>query len=144
LRALAAGGVFVALAVIALILTPSGAPWIWQSFTNEPDAIAIPIVIVLAVASGWAVLHRRYRLARVTAAAEVALLLVGWAIAQYPYLVVPDLKFDQSAASPATLRATLIIFSIGAIFLIPSLWFLYSVFKGQLPGEGTRADKAQP
>jgi cytochrome d ubiquinol oxidase subunit II len=140
-RALAAGGVFVLLAVLALTLTPSGAPQIWQSFTTGPEAIAIPIVILLAVASGWAVYQRRYHLARVTAAAEVALLLVGWALAQYPYLVVPDLTVANSAASPATLRATLIVFGIGAIFLVPSLWFLYSIFKGQLPGASTRPDE---
>src|SRR3954465_14231978 len=133
-RALTSGGAFVLLAVVALILTPSGAPQIWQSFTTGPEAIAIPVVILLAVASGWTVYHRRYQLARVTAAAEVALLLAGWALAQYPYLVVPALTFANSAASPATLRAPLIVFGIGAIFLIPSLWLLYSVFKGQLPG----------
>lgn len=143
-RALAAGGVFVALAIIALILTPSGAPQIWQSFTTGPEVIAVPVVVLLALASGWAVYHRRYRLARIAAAAEVVVLLVGWALAQYPYLIVDDLTVADSAASPATLRATLIIFGIGSVFLIPSLWFLYSVFKGQLPGAAPRPDEAQP
>ena len=73
----------------------------------------------------------------------MTLLLVGWALAQYPYLVVPDLTVANSAASPATLRATLIVFGIGAIFLIPSLWFLYAVFKGQLPGENARPDETR-
>ena len=96
--------------------------------------VAVPVGIGLALLSGWAVFTRRYRLARIAAAAEVALLLVGWALAQYPYLVVPDLTFENAAASPAMLRATLIVFGIGAIFLIPSLWFLFSVFKADLPG----------
>jgi cytochrome d ubiquinol oxidase subunit II len=128
---------------VALILTPSGAPQIWHSFTTGPEASAIPVVTLLAIASGWSVYHRRYQLARITTAAEVALVLVGWALAQYPYLVVPDLTVTNSAASPATQRATLIVFGIGAIFLIPSLWFLYSVFKGQQPDASPKPEKAQ-
>ena len=96
--------------------------------------IAVPLGIGLALLSGWAVFTRRYPLARVAAAAEVALLLAGWALAQYPYLVVPDLTFENATATPAMMRAALIVFGIGAIFLIPSLWFLYSVFKSDLPG----------
>ena len=33
---------------------------------------------------------RRYRLARVCAAAQVTLILLGWAFAQYPHIVEPD------------------------------------------------------
>ena len=32
------------------------------------------------------------------------------------------------------MRAALVTFGIGALFLIPSLWFLYRVFKADLPG----------
>ena len=43
------------------------------------------------------------------------MLLAGWALAQYPYLVVPDLTFENAAASPAMMRAALVIFGIGAL-----------------------------
>ena len=33
------------------------------------------------------------------------------------------------------MRAALIVFGIGALFLVPSLWFLFRVFKADLPGE---------
>jgi cytochrome bd ubiquinol oxidase subunit II len=133
-RALGAGAVFAVLAALALILARSGAPWIWHGLTSRAAVIAVPLGIGFALLSGWAVFARRYRLARVAAAAEVALLLAGWALAQYPYLVVPDLTFENAAASPAMMRAALIVFAIGALFLIPSLWFLYRVFKADLPG----------
>ena len=108
------------------------APQIWQSLTGAAVGVVV-LGVGLALLSGWAVANRRYRLARAAAAAEVALLLVGWALAQYPYLVVPDLTFENAAASPAMMRAALIVFTIGALFLIPSLWFLFAVFKGELP-----------
>ena len=122
------------LQALALILARSGAPWIWHGLTSRAAVIAVPLGIGLALLSGWAVFARRYRLARVAAAAEVALLLAGWALAQYPYLVVPDLTFENSAATPAMMRAALVVFGIGALFLIPSLWVLFKVFKADLPG----------
>lgn len=33
------------------------------------------------------------------------------------------------------MRAALIVFFVGALFLAPSLWSLFRVFKADLPGE---------
>ena len=134
LRALGAGAAFAILAAVVLLLARGGAPWIWHGLTSRAAVVAIPLVIGFALLSGWAVYGRRYRLARAAAVMEVALLLAGWALAQYPYLVVPDLTFENAAASPAMMRAALVVFGIGALFLLPSLWFLYRVFKAELPG----------
>jgi cytochrome d ubiquinol oxidase subunit II len=133
-RALGAGAAFAVLAAVVLLLSRSGAPWIWHGLTSRVAVFAIPMGIGFAVLSGWAVFRRRYRLARAAAIVEVALLLTGWALAQYPYLVVPDLTFENAAASPAMMRAALVVLGIGALFLLPSLWFLFRVFKAELPG----------
>jgi cytochrome d ubiquinol oxidase subunit II len=133
-RALGAGGIFVLLAIVALPLTRSEAPQIWHGLTARAAIVVVPLVVLLALISGWAVFTRRYLLARAFAVAEVALLLVGWALAQYPYLVVPDLTFENAAASPAMMRAALIVFGLGALFLLPTHWFLFRVFKAGLPG----------
>jgi cytochrome d ubiquinol oxidase subunit II len=134
-RALGAGAIIVLLAALALLLARSGAPQIWRGLTSEGEIIAVPVAVGLALLSGWAVVQRRFRLARAAAAAEVALLLAGWALSQYPYLVPPDLTYRNAAATPAMMRAALIVFFVGALFLAPSLWFLYRVFKADLPGE---------
>jgi cytochrome d ubiquinol oxidase subunit II len=133
-RALGAGAVFALLAAIALPLTRSGAPQLWHGFTTRGALVVVPVGVALGFVSGWAVYRRRYRMARTAAAAEVGVLLVGWALAQYPYLVVPDLTFENAAATPAMMRAALIVFGIGALVLLPSLWFLFTVFKADLPG----------
>ena len=133
-RALGAGAIFALLAAIALPFARSEAPWIWHGLTSRAAIVVVPIGVGLALLSGWAVYTRRYLLARMAAVAEVAVLLVGWALAQYPYLVVPDLTFENAAASPAMMRAALIVFGLGALFLVPSLWFLFTVFKADLPG----------
>jgi cytochrome d ubiquinol oxidase subunit II len=133
-RALGVGAVFAILAAIALPLARRDAPQIWDGLTGTRAIIVVPIGILLAVTTGWAVYNRRFLLARYTAVAEVILLLVGWALAQYPYLVVPDLTFENSAATPAMLRAALITYGLGAVILVPSLWLLFRVFKADLPG----------
>jgi cytochrome bd ubiquinol oxidase subunit II len=52
----------------------------------------------------------------------------GWAVAQYPYLVPPDLTV-AAAAPAATLRLVLQAMGLGAVVLLPSLVYLFRVFK---------------
>ncbi len=75
----------------------------------------------------------RYGLARLSAAASVAAILVGWALAQDPYLLPPDLTLEEAAAPDTTLTALLVGVGIGMVVLIPSLALLYRlVLRGTL------------
>jgi cytochrome d ubiquinol oxidase subunit II len=60
-------------------------------------------------------------------------LLLGWALAQRPYIIYPDITYFQSAAPDATLRFVLLSLPVGLALLLPSLWFLFAVFKGRNP-----------
>ena len=133
-RALGAGAAFAILAAVALPLARRDAPVIWQGLTGTRAIIVVPIGLLLALVTGWAVYNRRFLLARYTAVAEVILLLVGWALAQYPFLVAPDLTFENAAATPAMLRAALVTYGLGALVLVPSFLLLFRVFKTDLPG----------
>ena len=62
-------------------------------------------------------------------ATQISLLLLGWGLAHYPYLIYPDMKLHDAAAPAATLRFVLYSLPIGAALLIPSLWLLFRVFK---------------
>jgi cytochrome d ubiquinol oxidase subunit II len=117
-----------------LPLARQNAPQVWQGLTGTRAIVVVPVGLLLAVITGWAVYNRRFLLARYFAVAEVILLLVGWALAQYPYLVAPDLTFENAASSPAMMRAALVTYGVGAVILIPSLWLLFRVFKADLPG----------
>lgn len=57
-------------------------------------------------------------------------ILWGWAIAQLPYIVPPDLTVGAIAAPQATLRLVLGALVIGLVVLMPSLRYLFRVFKG--------------
>jgi cytochrome bd ubiquinol oxidase subunit II len=79
---------------------------------------------------GW-LWVRRYCFARVCAAGQVTLILWGWALAQSPYLVRPELTVHNSAAPKATLQLLAWALAAGGLLLFPSYWYLLSVFKGK-------------
>jgi cytochrome d ubiquinol oxidase subunit II len=81
---------------------------------------------VSVLAALW---FRRYRLARLGVGLQVSLIFWGWAMAQYPFLLPPNYTVPNAAADPSTLRFTLIALMIGGIVLLPSLWYLFRVFK---------------
>ncbi len=129
LRALVAGGVVVAFSVLALPLAVAKAPHLAGALWS---ARAFPVLGVGAAASltsGFSLLRRRFRLARASATVQVALLLLGWGLAQYPYLVYPDVTIDGAGGSAVTQSFMLATLPFGAVVLGPSLWLLFRVFK---------------
>jgi cytochrome d ubiquinol oxidase subunit II len=74
--------------------------------------------------------RRKYRLARLCAAGQVTLILWGWAVAQFPYIVEPDITIQSAAAPRETLRLLIGALGAGAVVLFPSFYYLFRVFKG--------------
>ncbi|PRW62400.1 cytochrome d ubiquinol oxidase subunit II [Actinopolyspora mortivallis] len=83
-------------------------------------------------------LTRRYLLSRIAAAVAVAALLWGWAVAQYPLVLLPDTTIAEAAAQPAVLRVSLWVILVGALVLLPSLWWMFSLFQRGSSEERTR------
>jgi cytochrome d ubiquinol oxidase subunit II len=81
--------------------------------------------------SAWSIFTRQFFLGRAFAISEISLLLLGWGLAQFPYLVYPDLPFTIVAAPVATLRFVVLSLPVGAALILPSLWFLMQVFKAR-------------
>jgi cytochrome d ubiquinol oxidase subunit II len=129
-RALGAGvAVFVA-ALGVLVLAYEGARRVWEGLTTSSYALVLhAATAVVAVLAFGLLLTRRFAWARVAAAAQVGLIVAGWAASQYPYLVVPDLTLQSAAASPVTQRALLVALAVGAVLIFPSLLLLFWVFR---------------
>ena len=75
----------------------------------------------------------------------VATILIGWAVAQYPYILLPDLTIEEAAAGRPTLVAMLLALAVGAVVLVPALVYLYRLFQASPPegaGEGAAAGHA--
>ncbi len=132
LRALVSGVVVGVLALVCFLLSAQGAPVIRQGLERETWSLPFHALTGLAAVGALAALWKRdYRWARRLAMAQVALILWGWALAQAPYLVVPDLTIAGAAAPPNVLATLLIVLGAGAVVLVPALWLLYAVFKGR-------------
>jgi cytochrome bd ubiquinol oxidase subunit II len=130
----AAAAVFViAFGVLALSWTE--APMVREMLVAGPWALPLHIVTGIAAITAIAALWtRHFRLARVAAAAQVTFILWGWAAAQYPYLLPPALTIEAAAAPNRTLVLILWALAAGACVLLPSLYYLFRVFKMQRRG----------
>lgn len=102
------------------------------TFGNLMSQHALPGIGV-AMALGFAVLFalvaRRYVIARVAVAAEAVAILAGWYAAQTPYIIPGGLTFGDALAPLATLQAFLWLVAVGSVLLVPSLLLLFYVFK---------------
>jgi cytochrome d ubiquinol oxidase subunit II len=129
-RALGAGMAVAAMALVSFGLAETGAPLIRSGLSREwwsiPFQVATGLVSVGAMAAVW---KRQYRLARALAMAQIALIIAGWGLAQFPYLIGPDLTFANAAAPDSVLRVLIGALAAGAALLFPSLWYLFRVFK---------------
>ena len=131
-RAFGAGiAVFVA-AMVALVLARRHVPLVWQGLTESAWAPGYQVVVGgLALLTFTALWQRRYRMARVAAPVQAVLILGGWALCQYPYLVPPDLTIAGAAAPAVTLELVLAALALGFVVLVPSLIYLFRVFKSR-------------
>ena len=126
-RALASGVALFGAALSALLLSPAAVrgALVFASWA-VPLHLLTGAAAVTALAALW---YCRWRLARAAAAVQVSLILWGWALSQRPYILPPDLTVAAAAAPPATLRLALAALVLGAVVLLPSLYYLFRVFK---------------
>ena len=130
LRALITSAVVGALALVVFLLAETGAPLVRSGLTNRAWALPLHATTALAgITLVIALLNRRTLFARIAAAAQVALIVLGWAASQFPYLIVPDVTLTSAAAPPATLRLLLGALVVGSLVLWPSLFLLFRIFK---------------
>jgi cytochrome d ubiquinol oxidase subunit II len=127
-RALGTAAVTGLVGLAGLFVLRADAPLLAEGLFGQ----ALP-VIVLSVLAGIAsivlLVLRRYAVARVTSSLAVATILIGWAAAQYPYILPPRLTIEQAAAGETTLVAMLVSLVIGSLLLVPALIYLYRLFQ---------------
>lgn len=129
-RAIVAALVLPVTAYVTLLAAEPLAPRVQKMLLHSPKAVPIHIAAMIAgLGAVIALWTRRFRLARFAAGALATLILWGWMFAQFPFLIPPTLTIFDAAAPPATLRAFVTAVAVGAIVLIPSLWYLYGVFR---------------
>jgi cytochrome bd ubiquinol oxidase subunit II len=135
-RALGMGVATGAVALAGLLVLRSDARDLYDGLTSGGGLAMVLVSGAAGIATLALVYGGRYGLARVTAAGAVAAIVVGWVLAQSPYVLPPDLTLEEAAASDATLSAVVIGVAAGMVILVPSLWWLYRlVLQGRLDQE---------
>lgn len=129
-RALGAGVAVFFASMLVLLLSQSAAPLVRSGLMSSPWALPLHLATgVTAIAVLAALWLRRFRLARIGVGLQVSLIFWGWPLAQYPLLIPPDLTIERAAAPGTTLRLVLIALVLGGLLLLPSLWYLFQIFK---------------
>jgi cytochrome d ubiquinol oxidase subunit II len=118
IRALVAG---------VVVLAAGGAPLI----AAQPGLLVIGAATVAAAGAMWGLSTRRYEVARVAAVGQVSCVIWGWALKQAPYILPPSLTIADAAAPVRTLELVLAVLCLGLVVLVPSLAYMFRVFKGQ-------------
>src|SRR5262245_7218822 len=120
--ALTSGVAVGACALLAFGLSFDSAPLIRHGLTDHPFTWPLHILTATAATTAfWALFRRRFLIAQGAAAAQAALILLGWAASQYPYLVVPDVTLSGAASNAQTQRLLLWALAAGSVVLFPSL-----------------------
>ncbi len=129
-RALVVGTVTGAVVFAGLVPVAHDAPTLSDGLAGR----AAPLVVLAAIA-GLATLallwRRRYRPARVAAVTAVASVVSGWGIAQYPWLLVDEVRIVDAAGATATLQGLLVAVGLAVVLVLPPLAYLFRLTQSE-------------
>lgn len=129
-RGLAVGVGVGCVAWLSVVFAADGAPLLYHGLTQARWSLGFQGVTGSVATAALVLLWRRnYAWARVAVAAQAVLLVAGWAVSQFPWLLVPDLTIANSAAPRPVLRSVLWVLGGGAVLLAPAFGYLYFLFK---------------
>ncbi|MGW1025311.1 cytochrome d ubiquinol oxidase subunit II [Streptomyces sp. NPDC002577] len=157
-RALGSAVVLAALAVIMLFVTRGDAPHVWHGLTHGVGLFFIIVSAASTLATGWLLTRASGSWSRVTAVCAVAAAVIGWGMAQRPYLIPTSLTVADGAGAPTTLRWLALVTLVAVVLVGPAVALLYwldthgelepltdsDVRRGGSTGDGGTADASSP
>ena len=131
-RSIGVGLVVGAMSLIGLGVVQLGAPFLMKGLL----ARGWPFVgasIGCGIASVVALRAARVNWAAILSSGAVICVVFGWGAAQYPYIVFPDHTIDSAKVPDSALWPMLVVVVGGAVLLLPSLIWLFVIFKRNEP-----------
>jgi cytochrome d ubiquinol oxidase subunit II len=126
LRALVTGLVVGVLVLVGLPVIEHQSPRLWDQMSSGR---ALPVVVLsffAGIVSMLLLVLRAYISVRLAAALAVASVVWAWGLGQYPE-ILPGTAVADAAAPDNVIATTLVSLAVGAILLVPALWWLYSL-----------------
>lgn len=134
-RAMVTGFVVGVVAIAGVGVLAADAPELFDGLTSVRG---IPLLVASAAGGGaavWLLYQRRFAPARIAAVVATAAILWGWGAGQYPYLIEPDIRVDDYAASTPVLAALLGAFLLAGLLVMPALAYLFGLTERGVLGE---------
>lgn len=109
---------------------------LFKMFVNSWFAISMVILATILIPLlWWSLNHERIIVSRVVAAGQVIAVMLAWFWVQMPVVIrligPTDLTFHNSVAPDATLWQLLLALIVGSCIILPFLYYLMRVFKGE-------------
>jgi cytochrome d ubiquinol oxidase subunit II len=127
LRALGAAVVAGVASAVGVLVLRADAPRLFDRLLGP--GLPLLVVSVVAGVAALALLWREAppRTARALAVVAVVAVVLGWGVAQYPYLLGTHLSLAAGAAPHPTLVSVTVVFVAAALLVVPSLILLYTL-----------------
>ncbi|WP_329524913.1 cytochrome d ubiquinol oxidase subunit II [Streptomyces sp. NBC_01462] len=129
-RALVAGAVAGVVSIAGIFVLRTDAPRLFHQLSHR--GLPLMVLATLCGIVGMAGAHLGRRTGRrEIAALAIAAVVVGWGVAQYPFLLGTHLRIHEAAAPDTTLAVLLGVACVAALIILPSLILLF-----RLSGQG--------
>lgn len=138
-RALVTGLWLGLLSAGGLVLAIWESPMLARGFRDRAWPLVV-ISLLSGTVSLAAIARQRTGWAVMAAAGAVTSVLWGWGIAQYPFLVPPDVSAHLTQAPDNVLWLMLAVIALGTVLLLPALVYLMVLFKTQQRSEHPPVD----
>ena len=118
------GAVTGAVVLGTLLPLRADAPTLYAGLSGR----AAPLILISAsagLATLWLLWRRRLAVARFTAVAAVAAVVLGWGVGQYPWLLVDHVRIEDAAGASATLTGLLVAVGLAGVIVVPPLSYLF-------------------
>ncbi|MFK7767486.1 MAG: cytochrome d ubiquinol oxidase subunit II [Mariniblastus sp.] len=127
-RSLFVGSLLGGFAVFGLVLAATKYPVLWEGLKTRGWP-AIGLSMFLGFLSLWLIHRRKINASVICVSGTCATVVVGWGLAQYPFLVPLVWSVQDAASPPSVLRLLLWTIGIGSCILLPALLLLFKIFK---------------
>jgi cytochrome d ubiquinol oxidase subunit II len=111
-----------------------------QRFLDHPFAIITVVLTTISLPVLWyALKNKKVLLSRLTAGFQVMMIILTWVMVYSPYILIykngTGLNLYQAAAPTSTINMLAWALLIGSCFILPSLFYLFKIFKSRPPTE---------
>ncbi|MEU9123285.1 cytochrome d ubiquinol oxidase subunit II [Streptomyces sp. NPDC048506] len=124
-RALGALAAVAVLSVTTLFVTHGDAPHVWHGLTHGVGLVFVVVAALGTLATAWLLIRSSGAWSRGAAIGVVAAAVIGWGMAQRPYLIPTSLTVAEGAGAPTTLRWLAFVTLVAVVLIVPAVALVY-------------------